>query len=161
MKVIFLDIDGVLCTLRSHLAYHGVGGCWWDWDPVGCEVIKRCCKAGVKLVISSTWRLNCPSPMDDSSDLGLLLGKHGLREFIYMPGWRTPTDWKAKRGGEIQQWLDAHPDVTDYRILDDDSDMLDSQMLNFIKTDGLDGIPSLKMIDLMYWSGCGVDSLKD
>ena len=31
-------------------------------------------------------------------------------------------------------WLDRNPDVENYVILDDDNDMLDSQISNFVKT---------------------------
>lgn len=42
--------------------------------------------------------------------------------------------WLAdERGAEIQAWLDAHPEVTKYVIIDDQSDMLPSQMNNFVK----------------------------
>ena len=53
MKVIFLDFDGVLLTLRSHLAFHGRGGVYQDVDPVCAAVLSRVCRLGrVKLVIS-------------------------------------------------------------------------------------------------------------
>ena len=39
------------------------------------------------------------------------------------------------RGDEIQHWLD-HNEVESYVILDDDDDMLASQMANFVKTSG-------------------------
>ena len=44
------------------------------------------------------------------------------------------------RGHEIQEWLDKHPEVTRYAILDDDSDMLPEQMPNFFKTTFQNGL---------------------
>ena len=38
------------------------------------------------------------------------------------------------RGEEIQMWLDEHPEVTQYAILDDDADILPEQKENFFKT---------------------------
>jgi hypothetical protein len=68
MKIIFLDIDGVLCTSRSHLSKHGRGGLMDAWDDVGALAIKRACEFGtnVKIVISSTWRKFCLNPRDNS-----------------------------------------------------------------------------------------------
>ena len=46
-----------------------------------------------------------------------------------------------ERGDEIQRWLDAHEDeVESYVIFDDESDMLDEQLFNFVFTDGFEGL---------------------
>lgn len=52
----------------------------------------------------------------------------GLPEFIDI----TPSTIQRHRGTEIQMWLDAHPEVDNYVILDDDTDMLDSQSEHFV-----------------------------
>ncbi len=44
------------------------------------------------------------------------------------------TFYDSTRGNEIQEWLDRHPEVEKYAILDDDIDMLHTQMPNFFKT---------------------------
>lgn len=41
------------------------------------------------------------------------------------------------RGSEIQKWLDKQTEPYRYVILDDDNDMLDSQLPYFIQTDWL------------------------
>ena len=76
MKIIFLDIDGVLCTSRSHLAKHGKG-IMDEWDDVGALAIYRACKFGenVKIVVSSTWRKFCLNPYDNSDILGVRLAQ--------------------------------------------------------------------------------------
>lgn len=50
------------------------------------------------------------------------------------------THYGLCRGVEIDRWLREHQDVTNYIILDDDSDMLLSQKKHFIKTHALNGI---------------------
>jgi hypothetical protein len=40
----------------------------------------------------------------------------------------------VERGHEIQDWLDKHKEVTNYVIIDDDNDMLDTQRSNFVRT---------------------------
>lgn len=47
MKIIFLDIDGVVSTHR----------CQWKLDPEKMELIKRICDAtDAKIVVTSSWR---------------------------------------------------------------------------------------------------------
>lgn len=56
MRIIFLDIDGVLTSLRTCTTLDG-GGLWTEFDPVGVAIIKRLCENhNYKIVISSTWK---------------------------------------------------------------------------------------------------------
>lgn len=49
---------------------------------------------------------------------------------------QTPRIAHAIRGTEIQSYIDNHKDIIkNYVIIDDDSDMLDSQLDNFVQTD--------------------------
>lgn len=125
MRVVFLDIDGVLNNIAS--AAEGV-----DIIPEKVILVRQLCKAtDAHIVISSTWRI--------------IHSLEFLREMLYRTGLKcgskygqvidvTPDSTKGHRGTEIQQWLDEHPEVTDFVILDDDSDMLDHQLPFFIKT---------------------------
>jgi Swiss Army Knife RNA repair-like protein len=49
-------------------------------------------------------------------------------------------DLGLSRGHEIQAWLNEHPEVERYAILDDDNDMLEHQMVNFFQTSCRTGI---------------------
>lgn len=66
MKVIFLDIDGVLCSYRSSIAYGGFPICLdknhiKKFDHVAVNLIKKLChETKSKIIISSTWRLTTP-----------------------------------------------------------------------------------------------------
>lgn len=60
----------------------------------------------------------------------------GLPEFIDI----TPYTIQRHRGTEIQMWLDAHPEVDNYVILDDDTDMLDSQYEHFVHINYEEGL---------------------
>ena len=44
------------------------------------------------------------------------------------------------RGNEIQDWIDNNDNIESYVILDDDSDMLESQLFNFVQTDTYEGL---------------------
>ncbi len=147
-KVIFLDIDGVLCTRRSHLAYGKEGGIWYEWDTLAVEVIRKMAKKGVIFVLSSTWRK--PPHVED---FWKQWTKYGLEEhYLWERDWMTPIG-QGVRGEEIKDWLNRHPEVTDYKIVDDNNDMLEEQMSHCIFTDAEDGMTSDNIKKLLNWSG--------
>ena len=134
MKVVFLDIDGVLNNVAS--AAEGI-----DILPEKVILVRRLCQVtGASIVLSSSWRI-----LFDIEFLRDLLYHTGLRQRwagdkpVEVIGVTPRLD--QIRGIEIQKWLDDHQ-VTDYVIIDDDSDMLEIQMVNFIKTDNNIGLTS-------------------
>ena len=133
-QVIFLDVDGVLNSQRSCLAFGNLPSgmhpkAWTQLDPLALNMIRDIAAlADAKIVLSSTWRMLRPVeeyardfdlPIVDKTAVGSSSGR--------------------ERGYEIQDWLDLHPEVENYAIIDDDSDMLDHQMAHFVHTSGLDG----------------------
>ena len=105
MKVVFLDIDGVLND--------GVRIMEIDSDFPSREHLD-CLKAiidatNAKIVLSSTWRL-FPSARNDVKNA---LRNVGL-EFI------DRTKELRDRASEIQEWLNRHPEVEKFVILDDE-----------------------------------------
>jgi len=127
MKILFLDIDGVLNSHAFWKRLRAEKKLIQDHklDPLAIERLNRLTdETGAKLVVSSTWRL----PYVWNKQLGMLvtrLQQAGITgEIIGM----TPDHQKAYgRGGEIQAWmLQARQDGIDiesFVILDDDSDM--------------------------------------
>lgn len=123
VKIVFLDIDGVL-------NHHD----WWrrrgelpddsssferylhDLDPIAVGYLNEIVAAtGAKVVISSAWRLH-PS----LSELRGLMKKAGFVGDLIDKTPRIP----APRGREIQLWIDeAALKVDRFVILDDDDDM--------------------------------------
>lgn len=159
-KIIFLDIDGVLNSSKSAEYYHnkyggnGFGGFFreddeptlenvlWDEDCVELlnDIIKE---TNAKIVISSTWRKYYS--LDAFKKMFKLYGVENL-DIIG----RTKLGTRH-RGEEIQAYIDEHK-ITKYVILDDDSDMLESQILNFVNTNcdfGLSESDSLKAIEIL------------
>lgn len=172
MNIIFLDIDGVLVTTRTFLSANGHN--WANFsdaaitkerknqfDPIGCGILLRIIKDfNCKIVISSTWRFN--AVMSDQIQDGdeefqfknLLfnnLKNSGLLPFIH-PDWRTVDlhrfNDKKVRGDEIQEWLNRHKEVSNYAIIDDDSDMLDEQLPHFVYTHVDNGITAQNYFDM-------------
>lgn len=133
MKVLFLDIDGVLNSRRSCFAFGGfphnaTGPERQMFDEVAVRLVAGIVRAaGAKVVLSSTWRKH-----ENWTEIGPALGLPIID--------RTPISWKGRRGEEIAEWLAAHPEVESYAIVDDDSDMLPEQMRFFVHTSGFDGL---------------------
>jgi hypothetical protein len=157
MKVLFLDIDGVLCTGRSHAVYGKEGGMWFEWDPLGCAAIQRACNKHVTIVVSSTWRHE-----RHRADLLSQMEKHNLDRYMHQTDPYTP-DMRCQRhpvhggsmirGDEINDWLARHPEVESYRILDDDADFHPDQEKRLIRTDPTDGMLFQNILDLLRWAG--------
>jgi HAD domain in Swiss Army Knife RNA repair proteins len=109
MKIIFLDIDGVLnCKgTRNPRKFPYV------IDPVLLGRLNDLVeKTQSNIVLSSTWRLD---------PIGLLAASHwGLRLFDVcpdMPG--------SARRDEMLKWLSRHPETKRFAVIDDEDDELD------------------------------------
>lgn len=138
MKVLFLDIDGVLN--HNHMSHHNRPT---PTEPLPIPIATECmnhlnrliAETGAKIVISSSWRL-----FVRWQDLGPALLQHGLvgevigetpdlpNNTTWLTNWHTrkgsPFAFdQLERGWEIAEWLAVHPDVTEFVILDDCSDM--------------------------------------
>lgn len=104
----------------------------WKW------LIEFCNENDVKICISSVWKRH----FGDEVGIKLewwndALVKLGFNPNIFIgitPGRRT------LRGEEIQDFLIATPEITDYAILDDDSDILPEQMSKFHQCDSWFGM---------------------
>lgn len=119
MKVIFLDFDGVLNSMDDMGNYVHLNN---SKVLLLQDLVKQ---TDAEIVISSTWRRG-----NTLEELKRALWWTGLRSAHKV---FDITDSNGKlRGEEIQRWLDKHPEVTKYVILDDDGDMLESQKNNFV-----------------------------
>lgn len=129
MKVVFLDFDGVLNSGDFFKRNRGKGGGSMGeagaLDPAAVRRLNRLLeRTGAVVVVSSSWRHG-----RSSKRLEALLRLRGFRGTVI----DTTKDWSAvptwdlvpgmERGDEIRLWLDEHPDVTSYVVLDDFGDM--------------------------------------
>jgi hypothetical protein len=118
-SVLFLDIDGVLCTSssqRNRRPAEGYGFSLGGFDPKCVAELRRIVEvAGCEIVLSSTWRLG------RCYDAVLL---HLLAEGVPPILDRTPDlrGLGATRGDECVAWLQGQP-AERYVALDDDSDL--------------------------------------
>lgn len=124
LKLVFLDIDGVLnsrdwFTRRSKDNARSSLG---DIDPDAASRVQRLCdETGASIVVSSTWRL-----LHKRLSLCDMFLAKGLTARVLGVTPHLPT---KDRGDEIQLWLDRTPKdrgwaVEGMVILDDDQDMV-------------------------------------
>lgn len=141
MKVIFLDIDGVLNCATTTQRWRGFIG----MDPVMVERFNQLVKdSGASVVLSSTWRLDDDWPATMKANG---LGDYFIGRTPRLTTTRYPSIVRGyvPRGEEIEHWLKEHPEVVKYAIIDDDSDFLPEQphfKTNWSNVDGQGGLTS-------------------
>ena len=111
MKIIFLDVDGVLNSDEyfDKIKNLDIQGIERDIDVEKIKLLKKAIDAtGAEVVLSSSWRYT-----RNAQYLKELLLKYG----IYVDS--TPYI-QNERGLEIRKWLSEHQDVEDFVILDDE-----------------------------------------
>lgn len=158
MKVIFLDIDGVL----NHESYYH-----WRYDqivqnhkifsypysefsPDSVKQLNRILKeTGAEIILSSTWRFD---KMDYLQNLFKEVGiEKPIRDIT--PDLYNVFNSHCCRGKEIEKFLNEHPEISKYVILDDDNDMEDYQRPFFVRTnayaDGLNEERANKAIEIL------------
>ena len=153
MRVIFLDFDGVISSEQSCTFWHNkrdqdkweneMYSSWkgtlfeylaHEFCPIALSNVEELVRRvpDVKIVISSTWRIGT-----SIDGLKKILAPAKLVSDAIID--KTPTFRDGPRGNEIKSWLDKHPKVTNYVIIDDDRDMLDEQREYFVNTSSLHG----------------------
>lgn len=125
MKVLFLDIDGVVNKQENFNP--AIKNNLYPIDSYCAFLVGRIqLQTGCEVVLSSSWRHHPEGVQNVSERVVRLLD-------------RTPSSNKY-RGDEIQMWLDKHPEVDKYAILDDDMDFYVYQAPDYFKTTFQDGL---------------------
>lgn len=174
MKVIFLDIDGVMNSTEEMIALYNQHGSSIDNtlpSPTKCKLLKQLVEeTGARIVLSSSWRLSLNAIqklIDLFENYNLVLSgftcheveskkfKNTLYEDIKPRYQHTIGDFGTyietyieDRGAEIAAWLLDHPKVSNFVILDDeDSDIKAWFPNNLVKTDLLNGLTEEKVLE--------------
>lgn len=133
MKVIFLDIDGVLNSDEYFDKIEGlnIDGIESTVDVNKIKLLKEAIEAtGAKVVLSSSWRYT-----RNAQHLKQLLLCYGI--------FTDSTPFMENiRGKEIKKWLEEHKDTEDYVILDDEIfDSYDEELMRkVIKVSNANGM---------------------
>ena len=117
-KIIFLDVDGVLnCNKTTRKTMSG-------YTFIGNRQLKNLRRiistTQAKVVLSSDWRYDRDDPRynADYLELEAEIMRNGIQFYGF-----TPELPSAHRGAEIAQWLAEHPEVSDFVVLDDRTDI--------------------------------------
>jgi hypothetical protein len=125
MKILFLDIDGVVNKIDNFNPGKNPG--LYPIDSYCAFLVGRIqLQTGCEVVLSSSWRYHPEGIQNVSERVVRLLDS-------------TPES-DGYRGDEIQLWLDQHPEVDKYAILDDHMDFYAYQAPNFFKTTFEEGL---------------------
>ena len=132
MKVLFLDVDGVLNTLDSP----GVLNVNQRRTKLLRQVVES---TNCGIVVSSTWRQQDQTRRRLESKLRY----KGLKVLDY-----TSSDNTMTRGEQVAEWLSRHP-VERYAIVDDINSFLDKQQVFFVQTDPYEGLTQKHVDELV------------
>lgn len=141
MKVLFLDIDGVLNNDTTKEKVQTVFG---SFTGINSILLNRFLNwrqfRDIEVVLSSSWRLDERynyAFTKHLNDLGIT--------------WIDVTSRIGTRGAEIKDWLDRHTDVTHYAILDDIAVDMKPVSEHLVQTSYVKGLRNkdLKKIDIL------------
>ena len=141
MKVIFLDVDGVLNSAQDGYSIR----LKTDSHLKLLQYIVK--ETGAKIVLSSSWRIGFTPA---SKNLLARFKEYGLELMDC-----TPELSSSCRGDEIRKWLneiETEYSVERFAILDDESNMAEFTEMNLIQTDtnvGLQKADAVRCIKLL------------
>lgn len=151
MKVIFLDIDGVLNTQDWHSRMtkdtpRDEFG--WAFDLVAVENLAHIIKeTGASIVISSSWKFLGLAKLREMWKIRNLPGivlditPNTISDELLLNANLDEMKLGVCRGNEIKEWLSKHKgEVSNYVIIDDFDDLLPEQDDHVVLTDTLIGI---------------------
>ena len=126
MRIVFLDVDGVLNCRSTGDRFHGFIGI--DDELVrnlSSFVALSSAEEDTRIVVSSTWRMgqdkDGKSIPDSYKYLQEKLDEHGLEIFDDTPFIKWGGNGRFRRGREIAGWLydNREKNITGYVVLDD------------------------------------------
>jgi hypothetical protein len=141
--IIFFDVDGPMVPGRAlFLPKNRTFGFGWQFDPCAVNMLNFLAWAvpNLKAVIASH-RIGCSSPLPNHRGTETrnfwidIFRENGLQLPIHRD-WVTVRQWVARtKFLEIDDWLEAHPDVTKFVVIDDEANgkdcVNDSQRSHF------------------------------
>ena len=131
MKIIFLDIDGVLNSAQYDRQRTASDG---NIDKTRLELLKVLVdETGAKIVLSSSWRKHWNKDIDKCDDVGKEIvsdfSESGLEIFD-----KTPFIGYLERSEEVRLWLHEHSDVERFVVFDDNGCGWGDLSNNFVQT---------------------------
>jgi hypothetical protein len=147
MRILFLDIDGVLNSDQWDQTERPTNNDFLEdqFDPKAVDLLNDLVEAiDAQIVLTSSWRLNF-----EKAEMNELFSKVGIHRDIisFTPNLNAGQSYLT-RGNEILKWCIDNENRTqskannylDYLILDDNADFLLCQANNFFQTDASLGL---------------------
>lgn len=128
MKILFLDVDGVLNKIPHDKKFGD-----FDKEPmINLEMLLNKVK-DLKIVVSSSWRTVGLNKLKDTFKY------HGIDPNRILATTGNETSEERTREFQILRWLDKHPDVRKFIIFDDtkEFDVLKGQLIKIRSSVGL------------------------
>lgn len=142
--VVFLDLDGVCngtAALARRRAADPKASVFW-LDPVCVRELDRLCFAcDAVVVLTTSWR-----DTRSAADLEAELHAAGFSGFVL----DTTPDFgsMAQRPAEVRAWLDRHPEVDRWVVLDDEDDGHDPD--HFVPVEAMTGLTATTRLAAAY-----------
>ena len=151
IKVVFLDIDGVLNTKEWHSRMTKetpTDEFGFAFDPVAVENLTQIInETGAVIVISSSWKFHGVSKLSEMWKMRGLPGTilditpNTISDEILLNANLDKIELGVCRGNEIKEWLSLHKgEVSNYVIIDDFDDLLPEQENHTVITNTFIGI---------------------
>lgn len=145
MKVVFLDVDGVLNNSRTNSrtpeGFTGISNTLLDRFA---HFVKE---TDAKIVLTSTWKEEWDKNPKMCAPDGAYLARKLRQKGVYI---LDKTDESAtgmaRRGAAIKLYLDSHPEIDDFVVLDDNEfDFYDYPEIaeRFVHTNEVEGLTNL------------------
>lgn len=162
MRVLFLDIDGVLNSAQSAELYYGFvqeaksdfvtfkpnlakDATSGEFCPIAVSNLNWILKSvpDLKIVVSSFWRWG--RTVEGLQEIFTWLGLPSDRIIS-----TTPIIHSVARGVEILKWLELNPGITQYAVVDDDNDMGGVPAESVFLTDPYIGLDYRRAIGIIH-----------
>lgn len=118
MRVIFLDVDGVLNDIHSRTrSPSGFIGIDDDKVRVLRQIVKQ---TGAKIVLTSTWKREWDAIPELREPEGVYLSNKLWRRGLCILDKTDDAGDPSLRGAGIQRWLQSHGNVSSWLVLDDE-----------------------------------------
>lgn len=119
-KVLFLDLDGPMIPGRSYMhgAQEGGGlilaGVYNKFDPIAVAMINDVCEhRSWKIVLHTSWVRHIGGALTKAHCIDQGIDEHCFHEDAWCD---EDENWRYTR---VAKWLNAHPGVEEYLIVDD------------------------------------------
>lgn len=118
MKVLFLDIDGVMIVKQSTVRRTNGGK---GISDTKLKMLKQIVdRTGAEIVLVSSWKKGWDKDETKITDIDALYLLDRFRKYKLTILDKTTEDFWFQRGLGIHNWLCMHKDVTSWAVLDDE-----------------------------------------